>query len=357
MRNLFSSESVRSKLETLVRNSKVPGIQYLVLDADGILFEYCGGWADIANQRPMTSSTTLMAYSMSKTITAVVVLQLVEAQKLKLEETIDRFFETQPYGTRITIRQLLTHTSGIPNPIPLSWVHSPSAHKQFRERDALESVMRKYPKLAFPSGTRFGYSNLGYWLLGPIVEQASGEEFTEYARRHVLAPLNIGSQEVDYSISGQGAHARGYLEKYSLMNVIKRFVVAPEWIGGYEGRWLHINDHYLNGPAFGGLVGTARGFARFLQDQISPRSRTLDNPTRELLFASQQTVSGTAIPMTLGWHVGDQPAGSFFYKEGGGGGFHCMMRVYRKSGLASVLMTNATRFDVRALMDAIDPGL
>ena len=58
--------------------------------------------------------------------------------------------------------------------------------------------------------------------------------------------------------------------------------------------------------------------------------------------------------MTLGWHVGTMPTARFFYKEGGGGGFHCMMRVYPGSGIATVVMANATGFDVAGLLDEAD---
>jgi hypothetical protein len=58
---------------------------------------------------------------------------------------------------------------------------------------------------------------------------------------------------------------------------------------------------------------------------------------------------------TLGWHVGQVGGETFFYKERGGGGFHCMMRVYPKRGIASVLMTNATGFNVRRRLDQLDP--
>ena len=352
MAEKLSLENVRSRLEGLVRDSKVPGLQFLVLDQDQTIFEYCGGWADIANRRPMNASTTLMAYSMSKTITAVAVLQLAAAGKLQLDDAIDRYFDSHPYGPGITVRHLLTHTSGIPNPIPLSWIHSPAAHDKFQERLELDSVMRRHPKLAFPPGKKFGYSNIGYWLLGPIVERVSGELFTQYVRRSILAPLGIAPQELDYTISSDEAHARGYLEKYSFLNLIKRFVVAPKWIDRYEGRWLHIRDHYLNGPAFGGLVGTARGFGKFLQEQLREQSSILNGPMRELLFEPQYIDAGKPIPMTLGWHIDARFAPSFFYKEGGGGGFHCMMRVYRKSGFAAIVMTNATQFDVRGLLDS-----
>lgn len=350
-----ASVRAQSILDSLVRASKVPAIQYLVLDPHHTVFEYSGGWADIADQRPMSFLTTLMAYSMSKTITAAAVLQLVQAEKLRLDDTIDPYIDWQPYGPDITIRQLISHTSGIPNPVPLAWVHSPVDHDQFDEHAELAAVLRKHSKLEFAPGTKFKYSNIGYWLLGPIVERVSGESFTTFVRKNILAPLDIATEKLEYGIPSRVNHARGYLEKYSMINVIKRFVIASKWIGHYEGRWLQIHDHFLNGPAFGGLVGTARGFGRFLQDQMSPHSKILDDPTRELFYARQQTSTGAAIPMSLGWHIKTLAGRTCFYKEGGGGGFHCMMRLYPESEMASVVMTNATMFDVRGLMDTMDP--
>ncbi|HUL70659.1 MAG TPA: hypothetical protein VLT17_10560, partial [Gemmatimonadales bacterium] len=69
----------------------------------------------------------------------------------------------------------------------------------------------------------------------------------------------------------------------------------------------------------------------------------------------QQVASHTLIPMTLGWHVGTGSSGSYFYKEGGGGGFHCMMRLYPGNGVGTVVMTNATGFDVYGCLNSLDP--
>jgi D-alanyl-D-alanine carboxypeptidase len=348
------AEAVRSRLDVLVRDSKTPGIQYLVVGPEDIAFEYAGGWADIAGRQPLNAATTMMAYSMSKTITAAAVLQLVEAQRLGLDDSIGRYVEAQPYGPDVTVRQLLSHTSGVPNPIPLGWVHAAARHHTFDEAAALATVMRDHPRLSFPPGTKYAYSNIGYWLLGPIVERASGETFPSYVREHVLEPLGITPRELGYEVPDQAGHATGYLEKYSLMNLIKRFVVDRAFIGGYEGRWLRIHEHYLNGPAFGGLVGTAGGFGKFLQDQLRPHSRLFNDTTRRLFYAPERTRDGTAIPMTLGWHIGTTEGVRFYYKEGGGGGFHCMMRLYPESSMATVVITNATGFDVRGVLDAMD---
>jgi len=139
------------------------------------------------------------------------------------------------------------------------------------------------------------------------------------------------------------------------MNLAKGFLLDRDLIGDYSGRWLEIRSHYLNGPAFGGLVGTARGFGKFLQDQLRERSALFNDTTRSLLYAPQQTTRGTPLAMTLGWHIGELNGTRFFYKEGGGGGFHSMMRVYPVSKIATVIMTNATGFDVRECLNEFDP--
>ncbi|MDH4066865.1 MAG: beta-lactamase family protein [Acidobacteriota bacterium] len=211
-----------------------------------------------------------------------------------------------------------------------------------------------HPRLSFEPGTKYAYSNIGYWLLGKVVERASDETFTTYVSEHILRPLAITPQELGYVVADPAHHATGYLEKYSLMNLAKGFLIDRNLIGDYSGGWLDIRSHYLNGPAFGGLVGTATAFGTFLQDQLRARSVLFNETTRHLFYAPQQTTRGTAAAMTLGWHIGDLNGTRFFSKEGGGGGFHCLMRVYPGDGIGTVVMTNATGFDVRRLLDTID---
>jgi hypothetical protein len=161
--------------------------------------------------------------------------------------------------------------------------------------------------------------------------------------------------ELSYVVPDPALHATGYLEKYSLLNLVKRFILDSALIGDYEGRWLRLNSHYVNGPAFGGLVGTAGGFGKFLQDQLRPTSVLFGEDTREVFYRPEHAADGTPIPMTAGWHIAEADGVRHFYKEGGGGGFHCVMRLYRDRGIGTVVLTNATAFDVRGLLDVLDP--
>lgn len=265
--------------------SLVPGLQYLVVDATGTLFKYAGGWAAMEDRKAMTLDTTLMAYSMTKPFTAVAILQLMEEGILRLDSGIDRYLPDNPYGGRhITLRHLLDHTSGLPNPIPLRWVHLAEEDASFDEDAALAQVLRDNPKLAFEPGQKFAYSNIGYWLLGKIVEQATGKSYPDYVRANILTPLGLSAHELDFVILDPARHATGYLARYSLMNLLKGFVTDRKFWGEYEGKWLGMKSHYVNGPAFGGLVGTARAFGRFSARPTADRVGSL--------WPGEQTVVG-----------------------------------------------------------------
>ena len=292
---------------------------------------------------------------MTKTFTAVAVLQLVEQGKLGLDDDIDRYLPATPYGGQhITIRQLLDHTSGLPNPIPLRWAHLSEEDRGFDEDEALAQVVRDNPRLASELGQKFAYSNIGYWLLGKIVEQVSGKPYPEYVRANVLLPLGLSAQEMDFVIPDLARHANGYLAKYSLMNLMKGFVTDSKFWGDYEGKWLRLKSHHLNGPAFGGLVGTARGFTHFLQDQLHSESVLFGPATKRLLETQQTDRTEKSIPMTLGWHIGETHGVAYFFKEGGGGGFHSEMRLYPTKRIASVVMVNGTEFNSTKFLHRVD---
>jgi CubicO group peptidase (beta-lactamase class C family) len=353
MKPALDQSNIRLVLDEYA-GKEVPGLQYIVLNTNETLFEYAGGWADLRSQRPMTLDTTMMAYSMTKTITAVTILQLVEQGRVGLEDPITRYLSDNPYGDQITIRQLLDHTSGIPNPIPLRWAHLVEEHGKFDENAALAQVLREHSRLDFQPGAKFSYSNIGYWLLGKVVEKVTGRPFTAVVQKNVLEPLHIPASELGFGIPNPASHASGYLARYSMMNLFKGFVTDSKYWGSYSGNWLEVKSHQLNGPAFGGLVGTARGFTYFLQDQLQPESVLLGSATKQLLETQQTNQAGELVPMTLGWHIGETNGVVYYFKEGGGGGFHCEMRIYPSLDIASIVMTNSTEFNSTQFLNRYD---
>lgn len=355
----FSSGSLDSRETALsylaaVAGKDVPGLQYVVVTPNEVLVDFAGGWADIATLRPMAGDTSMMAFSMTKTLTAAAIMQLVERGALSLDAKLDDHVPNTPYaGNGITIRQLLAHTAGIPNPIPLRWVHLAEQEASFDEGAALEAVMRDNPTLDAAPGERYGYSNIGYWLLGRVIENVTGTRYADHLRTAVLEPLGV-SDQMGVGIPDADRHASGYLARYSFTNLLKGLMTDSAFWGEYEGDWLRIRDHHLNGPAFGGLVGSARGFSRFLQDQLSGASSLFSPETQRLFETPQETSAGEELRMTLGWHVGEAGGERYLFKEGGGGGFHAEMRIYPRLGVGSVVMVSSTDFDSTSFLNRLD---
>ncbi len=364
MVTVFYSASLAGS-ETMERNEKVknvlneyletgsPGMQYVVVNKDSIVFEYSAGLSDLIKNEPMNLFQTMAAFSMTKTITAITVLQLVEQNKLNIDDKVSKYVE-HPYNPKITIRQLVNHTSGIPNPIPLKWVHLVEKHESYSEQEAIAKVLEKNPKLASEPGAKYKYSNIGYWLLGSVIEKASGENYTDYVTKNVFMLLGLSPAEIGFSINNMDNHAKGYIKKWSFMNFLGRFLMDKSVLGNDEGSWRHINNVYLNGPSYGGAIGSARAFSRILQDLLSENSKLLSSSTKQMLYIRQSTESGKKVDMTLGWHIGQLNNLTYYYKEGGGPGFRCEMRIYPESDIASVLMLNRTSFNFKKNMSKLD---
>jgi len=347
----------RDYLDRLIHSNRIPGIQYLVVDDQTIQFEYAGGKRDIRANLPVTPQTTFMASSTTKTLTAAAVLQLIERGRLELDKRLSSYYPNHPYGTQVTIRNLLNQTSGIPNPLPLKWLHKMEEHADFDEDMALQKIMREHPRLAFTPGDRYAYSNISYWLLGKVIQAASGQDYCEYLRQNICAPLRINPEEMSCFIHDPAQHARGYQRRYSLPGVLLPLLMDKTLLEGTEAGWVRLKPVYMNGPAYGGLIGTARGFSLFLRDQLRAEPILFGPDTRKRFFSHQKNNRGRDIETTLGWHRGRVADISYYGKPGGGPGFQSNIRVYPERGIATVWFVNKTGISENAInkfTDALD---
>lgn len=330
-----------------------PGVQYVVSNKESIIFDITLGKADVKNDIDLNETHKQSAFSMTKTLTAIALLQLVESNKIKLDDELSDYV-THPYGHKITIRHLLTHTSGIPNPIPLKWIHSAESHQKFDEETELKNILNQHMSLDSEPGEKYQYSNIGYWLLGMVIENTSNEQYSNYVTKNIFNRVGLTDHQIGFKVGSESNHTKGYLKKWSFMNGIAGFLVDDNVLGSYENNWRHINDIYLNGPAFGGAIGSAKAFSTILQDLLSDNSVLLSSTSKKLLFSPQQLNSKDSIDMTLGWHISNLNDTRYFYKEGGGVGFHSEMRIYPDIGLASVIMVNRTSFNSRKTLSNLD---
>jgi len=181
----------KSELIRQVEKALPPHVGACVMAIDGgrLVFEHATGLADIETKTPCTTATNFRMASVSKQFTATAVMLLVDRGKLSLDDTLDKFFPGFPaYGNKITVRHLLTHTSGLPaydeDLIPKGTT------LQLDDLDVLHILMDT-KEARFAPGEKFEYSNSGYAMLGLIVEVAADKPFHEFMLSDVLKPLGM----------------------------------------------------------------------------------------------------------------------------------------------------------------------
>lgn len=158
------------------------GNALLVLDG-AVVLKKGYGWADPARRVPYTPATAFDIGSMAKTFTAVAVIELERAGRLRLDDRIGRWLPGVPADKEtVTVEELLAHTAGIATDFP--WAEPWTQYEDVGRDEALRRILAL--QLLFAPGTRFAYSNCGYILLAAIVERASGRPFQEYVREAVL---------------------------------------------------------------------------------------------------------------------------------------------------------------------------
>ncbi len=149
---------------------------YFFFDPNHIIHSFRLGFSQIANRKRPDTETTYNAFSVTKTFTALAILQLAQQGKLDINEPVIKYLPNFLYGEEITLKQLLTHTAGIPNPIPLSWIHLHSGHKSFNQNVFFESIFEKNNRIKSNPNDTFAYSNLGYVILGQVIEIVAGDK-------------------------------------------------------------------------------------------------------------------------------------------------------------------------------------
>ena len=355
-----SSQQLQNRLDLLVRNGRVPGIQYVAVGTDGIVAEACAGVADIASTEAVSPTTTFMVSSVTKTLTAGAILQLHDRGKLHIEDPLIDYVEDHPYGDELRLRHLLNQTSGIPNPPPLKWLHLVREHGRFDEAGALRQILAENPRLRFPPGTRYRYSNLSYWLLGKVIERVSGVSYAQYMAQSVFAPLHVSDTELGCSIPNRDDHARGHLKKWSVLGLVMPWMTDRKFFSKTVAGRRRFKHLYMNGPAYGGLIGTARGLSSFLADQLGTTSVLFSSEARELFYSPQFDAKGRPIVTTPGWHRGRLGKAEYYGKPGGGPGYQSCIRLYRGREIATAWLANetaATEGPINAISDELDSTL
>ena len=194
--------ATRKNIETEVAADRFAGA-VLILKNGKPVFSEAYGLADREHKTPNMLKTRFRIGSMNKMFTAVSILQLAQARKLDLHDTVGKYLTDYPnkdIASKVTIHQLLTHTGGTGD------IFGPEFDAHRLELRTLQDYVNLYGNRApkFEPGSRWEYSNYGFILLGAIIEKVSGQSYYDYVRQHVYVPAGMtstGSEPEDKAVS------------------------------------------------------------------------------------------------------------------------------------------------------------
>jgi CubicO group peptidase (beta-lactamase class C family) len=192
------------------RYQRVPGIQVAVYAGDAIAFSAAYGLADVENDVPLTEQHLFRIASHSKTFTATAVFQLVEQGRLRLDDKAEQHV-TEIVGTPLgqrTVRELLAHAGGVTRDgLDADWWQLSTS---FPDRDELLEVLRNESSAVIPENDRFKYSNIGYGLLGLVIEAASGTPYNTYVQTAIVDKLGLTGLGPELDPARLTEYAAGY---------------------------------------------------------------------------------------------------------------------------------------------------
>jgi len=203
-----------SVLDSIIRKNleqqRVPGAAVALVHEGRVIFSQCYGYADIQKKVPITEDTYFMIGSLTKSFTALAVLKLIEQGKVDLNADIKKYIpdfsikNLDGGETLITVNHLLTHTSGL----MIDYYVRLTGKKNQSNADLLSQLQKEY--LCFKPGSASKYSNIGYRLLGIMIEQVTGERFESYLEKQIFEPLGLNQSSFLYTDEIAGHMSKGH---------------------------------------------------------------------------------------------------------------------------------------------------
>jgi D-alanyl-D-alanine carboxypeptidase len=307
-----------------------PSVSIAIVQDGRLMYAQAYGDARLNPKVPSTAATRYAIDSVSKGFTATAVLLLAEQGKLSLDDPIAKWFPELRAAAAVTLRQLLTHTSGVRDYWPQDFL-TPEMTRPTTPAAIIDEWVQR--PLDFDPGTDWQYSNTGYVLAGAVVEKVSGETLFKFLSRHVFAPLHM-TQVTEYSAARVTAgDAAGYT-RYGLGPVVPAPKEGSGWLFGAAGLAMRPSD-----------------LARW---DLSLIDRSLlKAESYKLEFEPVVLKSGRAHDYALGLEVESILGRLRIGHAGGGSGFLADNRVWPRERTAIVVLTNNDWADPAGLTDRI----
>jgi CubicO group peptidase (beta-lactamase class C family) len=326
-----------------------PGFAALVKKDGRVLFKRGFGVRDLRSKARIDARTNFRLASCSKQFTAMAIMLLVHDQKLRYDETLTEIFPEFPgYGKSITVRNLLNHTSGLPDYEQLMaavekkdpvW----SAERQITDQEVLQ-LLEKESRGKFAPGSKWEYSNSGYVLLGLIVRERAGRSFAEFLKQRIFAPLGMADSLVFRKGKDQvPGRAYGHsIQNGALVETDQSATSATQGDGGVYsnledlGRW----DDALRHPT----LLSAREFAAALTPVQLPAGAE-----QKLAEDAPESLRALAASYGFGWFLDRTSPHPLMWHYGDTVGFKSAVLRYFDRDLTVIVLSNRTDLDAGAL--------
>jgi len=275
------------------------------------------GYADVENGVPATAETVYRLGSITKQFTSMAVMQLAEQGKLSIDDELTKFLPDYPLqGNKVTIHQLLNHTSGIK-----SYTSLPNFFRTARQELSHDDMLAliKDQSFDFAPGAKMQYNNSGYYLLGMVIEKASGQSYAEYLADHIFKPL--------------GMHATRYGDT--------RPLIARRATGYKRERGAIVNDDPISMKvpgAAGALVSNVLDLLKW--HQALEAGELLSSASYEAMYRPTALPDGKTQKYGYGWGLGEMAGHQKLSHGGGINGFSTMIARYPLDRLAVIVLAN-----------------
>jgi CubicO group peptidase (beta-lactamase class C family) len=313
-------DKIDSLLTYLTHNDKFMG-QVCIRENGKVLFEKAYGYANVENKLKANDNTKYKIGSITKTFTAVMVMQLIEAKKLKLDTKLSKFFPKIKNADKITIHDLLHHRTGI-----IDYVNGDSAADPYENvsKEGMISRIEAYESL-FEPNSKFEYSNSNYYILGRIIENVTEKDFTANVQERIVEKIQLRNTLV----SEKADPAKN--ESYSYSFTDKKWTLIPEW-----------NISLALGA--GDITSTAEDLTQFMDALFNGQ-----------LLKKTSVDEMTKLEQSYGKGLMTFPFGErkFFGHTGGIEGFRSVVGYYPSEKVGVSLIVNGDNFNRNDIMIGI----
>jgi CubicO group peptidase (beta-lactamase class C family) len=330
IRLVYDAENADKEIDAFMKKlHQRSGFNGNVLIAKGgkIIYKNTFGWADYLHKDSLKFTSTFELASVSKPLTATGIMLLVERGKLTLDQTIDEFFPDLPYK-EVTIKQLLTHYSGLPNYVYFTDDKWPNKRKGMSNQDVIDLLVKFKPARFNTPGNRFLYNNTNYMMLAAIIEKVTGQTFTVFMQENVFQPAGMKNTAV--------------LSK-------AEYEVIPTDVVGHDKTWRRsVAQNFHDGPVGDkGIYSTIEDL--YLFDRALHDGRILTKAIQDSSYIGRAKATHGVFNYGYGWRLFEKDDHVVAYHTGWWHGFKNLYIRDLKNDITIVLLTNLANSSLQHL--------